>query len=113
MLEKVAIAIISSEWFMLAVIGVGVRLLAGWFLSATGQKWAKYEGWMITAVKAAEVVIPDGSPNAGLRRADKALQLFLARYTAATGIVPNAAALAEIENLIAVVHDRVEAEETL
>lgn len=113
MFERIAISILTSEWFILAVVGLLVRWLVGWFLSATGQTWAKYEGWMITAVKAAEVAIPDGTTNAGLKRADKALRLFLERYTAATGIVPNASALAEIENLIAVVHDRVEAEGTL
>lgn len=113
MIERVVLAIVTSEWFMVAVIGLAVRWLAGWWLTATGSRWRKYEGWIVTAVKAAEVAIPDGTSNAGLRRADWALKLFLERYTAATGTTPNAAALVEIENLIAVVHDRVEAEGTL
>ena len=113
MLEKVAIAINSSEWFMLAVIGVGVRLLAGWFMSATGLKWKKYEGWAVTAVKAAEKTIPDNVENKGLARFDKAMRLFLEKYTAATGVTPNEADLVGIENLINIVHARLEKEEAI
>ncbi len=110
MLEKIAIAIVTSEWFMLAVIGVGVKMLANWFLSASGLKWKKYEGWAVTAVKAAEKAIPDDTQNKGLRRFDKALQVFLSKYTAATGVVPSDADLAGIENLINIVHARLETE---
>ena len=113
MLEKVAIAIISSEWFMLAVIGVGVRMLAGWFMSASGLKWKKYEGWAVTAVKAAEKAIPDDTQNKGLRRFDKAMRLFLEKYTAATGVTPNDTDLAGIENRSNSVHARLEKEEAI
>lgn len=113
MLEKVAIAILSSEWFMLAVIGVGVKMLANWFLSASGLKWKKYEGWAVTAVKAAEKAIPDNTPNKGLLRFDKAMQVFLSKYKAATGVEPNDTDLAGIENLINIVHERLEKEEAI
>lgn len=111
MIEKIAVAVLSSEWFMLAVIGIGVKWLAAWFLSASGLKWKKYEGWAVTAVKAAEKAIPDDTQNKGLRRFDKALQVFLSKYTAATGVVPSDADLAGIENLINIVHERLEREE--
>ena len=113
MLEKVAIAIISSEWFMVAVIGLAVKMLASWLLTATGLKWKKYEGWAISAVKAAEKAIPDDTQNKGLRRFDKAMRLFLEKYTAATGVEPNDTDLAGIENLINIVHERLEKEEAI
>lgn len=108
MLEKVAVAILSSEWFMLAVVGIGVRLLAGWFMSATGLKWKRFEGWAVTAVKAAEKAIPDDTPNKGLARFDKAMLTFLAKYRDATGTEPNKEALAAIENLLNEVHAKLE-----
>lgn len=111
MIEKIAVAIVSSEWFMLAVIGIAVKWLAAWFLSATGLKWKKYEGWAVTAVKAAEKAIPDNVANKGLARFDKAMRLFLEKYTATTGVAPSDADLAGIENLINIVHERLEREE--
>jgi len=113
MIEKIAVAIVSSEWFMLAVIGIAVKWLAAWFLSATGMKWKKYEGWAITAVKAAEKAIPNDVANKGLARFDKAMRLFLEKYTAATGVPPNEADLVGIENLINIVHERLEKDEAI
>ena len=113
MVERIAVAIMSQDWFWAAVVTVLVRYVAAWFMSATGLKWKKYEGWAISAVKAAEKAIPDDTQNKGLRRFDKAMRLFLEKYTAATGVTPNEADLVGIENLINIVHERLEKEEAI
>lgn len=109
MLEKIALTIVGSEWFWAAVVTVAVRWLAGWWLTATGQKWLRYEGWVVTAVKAAEKAIPDDVANKGLQRLNFALVTFLKKYKEATGKTPDDEALAEIEGLIGVVHAELEA----
>jgi hypothetical protein len=113
MFEKIAVSILTSDWFLAAAVGLAVRWLVSWFMSASGLKWKKYEGWAITAVKAAERLIPDDTPNKGLARMNRAMQIFLAKYKAATGVEPDAQAIAEIENLLAATHEKLEADDTL
>ena len=113
MLEKVAIAIVTSDWFIAAVIAALVRWLAGWLLTTTGLKFKKYEGWAITAVKAAEKLIPDDATNKSIRKLDAALRIFGEKYEAATGVKPSARALVEIENLVTMVHAKLEAGDQL
>lgn len=113
MFEKFAAIVLGSDWFWAAVVALLLKWILAWWLTATGAKWRKYEGYAITAVKAAEKAIPDGTPYKGLKRLDKALQLFLEKYTAATGVTPNEKALGEIESLLNVIHARLESNDQL
>jgi hypothetical protein len=113
MTQKLLLALIQSEWVQIAVIGMLVKWLASWWQTATGAKWKKWEGIAITAVKAAEKAIPDDTLNKGARRLNEALLTFCQKYEAATGVKPNDADLAQIENLIGVVHSQLESKDQL
>jgi len=65
--------------------------------------WAKYEGWMINAVKIAEKWTPNDS-NGFLGKADKAMELFIKSYETAKGKPPSKRLLADVSNGMAVVH---------
>lgn len=108
MLEKIAIALLSSEVVQTAIIGIIAAWVAKWFASENGLKWKKYEGWAITAIKAAEKAIPDDAKEKGWKRMDKALQEFCAKYEKTTGVAPGEKELVAIENLIAEVHAKLE-----
>jgi hypothetical protein len=84
-----------------------------WFASTQWKDFKKYEGYAITAVKAAEKAIPDDAENKGFRKLDYALRVFLEKYTKATGVKPDEATMAKIEDWISVVHNAVEEAGTL
>lgn len=113
MFEKMAFALLSSEWVQTAIIGALVAWLAKWWATETGLKWKKYEGWAITAVKAAEKAIPDDTPNKSWKRANDALLTFVSKYEKATGTAPSEKDLVQIENLLNIVHEALEADGTL
>ena len=113
MVEKIALAIVTSEWFAAAVVAALVRWLAAWLLTETGLRYKRWEGWAVTAVKVAEKLIPDETENAGLQRANKALLMLLAKYREATGVEPDKRVVGEMENLIGKVHADLEAKGTL
>lgn len=113
MAEKIIMALIQSEWVQTAVIGLIVALIAKWYRSETGAKWKKYEGYAITAIKAAEKAIPDDTEHKGLMRLNKALILFCDKYKAATGVTPSESDMVQIENFINVVHAALEKDEAI
>lgn len=113
MSQAFVLALLNSEWVQTIFIGAVIGWLVKWLKSDSGSKYKKYEGYMVTAVKAAEKAIPDDTPNKGLLRLDHALQAFVKKYTEATGVKPSEADIAQIESLIAVVHDSLESKGTL
>lgn len=70
--------------------------------------WAKYEGWVISAIKFAEKAVDDKTENAGLEKADKALKYFIDAYTKAKGKQPSQKLINEVQAGIPIVHDKIE-----
>jgi hypothetical protein len=90
------------------IVGAFVTYIVKWLASKDGEKFKKYEGWAITAVKAAEKAIPDDTGDKGARKLDFALRLFLAKYTKATGVEPDANAVGQIESWVSEIHEMLE-----
>ena len=112
-METFLISLLNTDFVMALIVGAFVTYSVKWLASANGMKWKKWEGLAVTAVKMAETAIPDDTPNKGACRLDAALKLFLQKYEAATGVTPDAGAVAEISSLLANVHDRLDANGTL
>jgi len=70
--------------------------------------WAKYEGWMISAVKFAEKAIPDDAENGGLAKANSALQYFIESYRKAKGKEPSKKLVEQVNLGLPIVHDKLE-----
>jgi hypothetical protein len=93
---------------------VGLVVIGGvfaWALNAMYAKrptWQAWEGTIVTAVKWAEKSIPDGSPNAGLARADQALQFVLKAYEAAKARPASQSEIVSLTQGIALVHSVLE-----
>jgi hypothetical protein len=108
-------ALLANPEFMNAIITAiaGVATWAVAKLFTAKPAWKKYEGLLITAVKAAEKIIPDGSTNVSLARADAALRVFADRYEVAYGKLPTDAIITVARLALPIVHDQIEAEGTL
>ena len=107
------ISLLSTDTAIAVVVGAFVTYIVKWFASKQGTDFKKYEGYAITAVKAAEKAIPDDAENKGFRKLDYALRVFLEKYTKATGVKPDEATMSKIEAWISVVHNAVEEAGTL
>jgi hypothetical protein len=108
-------ALLANAEFMNAVITAiaGIASFAIARLFTAKPAWKKYEGLLITAVKAAEKIIPDDSPNTSIARANEALRVFADRYTMAYGKLPTDAIVTVARLALPIVHDQIEAEGTL
>lgn len=82
-------------------------------LYAAKPTWAKYEGSIISAIKAAEKAIPDTVENKGARRLDEALKFVLEVYRQTNQTIPSPAEISEIREGIQITHDKLEARGTL
>ncbi len=102
------ISLLQTDAVISLIVGAFVTYLVRWLVTTKGQDFKKYEGFAITAIKAAEKAVPDDTDNRGARKLDFALKMFLQKYEAATGVVPDAAVLAKIESWIAVIHNALE-----
>ncbi len=94
---------------------VGIMLVAGavaWLLKKLYDKkpdWKKYEGAIIEAVKNAEKIIPDDTPNKSFARLNAALQYVLKIHAEVNGQPATEAEVAEIKEGIRIVHAELEA----
>jgi hypothetical protein len=70
--------------------------------------WAKYEGWIISAIKLAEKSIPNNASNKHLKKFDKALAFFIKSYMEAKGKEPGKKLLDEVEQGISILHSQME-----
>lgn len=70
--------------------------------------WAKYEGFMITAIKAAEKFIPNDTENKSLQKADKAIEYFIKSYEKAKGKAPSKKLLDQVKMGLPIVHHKIE-----
>ena len=102
------ISLLQTDAVISLIVGAFVTYLVRWLVTTKGQDFKKYEGFAITAIKAAEKAVPDGTDNRGARKLDFALKMFLQKYEAATGVVPDAVVMAKIESWIAVIHNALE-----
>ena len=107
------ISLLQTDAVIALIAGAFVTYIVKWFASTQGKDFKKYEGYAITAVKAAEKAIPDDTPNKGAKKLDFALQVFLKKYQAATGVIPDEALMAKIEDWLAVIHNVIDAAGTL
>jgi hypothetical protein len=108
-------ALLANPEFMNAIITAlaGVATWAVAKLFTAKPAWKKYEGLLITAVKAAEKIIPDDAENKSLARADAALRVFNERYAVAYGKFPSDAIVTVARLALPIIHDQIEAEGTL
>lgn len=90
-----------------AIVGFIILFVINKIFDAKPQ-YAKYEGWIISAIKMAEKAIKDEVENAGLKKADQALQYFIKAYTDAKGKAPSRRLMNEVKNGIPVIHDKLE-----
>ena len=98
------LSLLSTNTAIGVAVGAAVAWLVKW-LAGNGKKFTSYEGYAVTAIRLAEKAIPDSTTDKGLARLDYALKLFIEKCTAATGVVPDEALTAQIENWIAAIHN--------
>jgi len=108
-MSDMIIKLLSTDAVIALIVGAFVTYIVRWLATKDGEKFKQYEGYAITAIKAAEKAIPDGVENKGLSRADFALKNFLVAYQKATGVVPSDKDVARIESWISEIHSIVEA----
>ena len=106
-MSTLIINLLQTNAVIALIVGAFATYLVKWLATHDDHPWLQYEGWAIAAVKAAEKAIPDG--NAGTKKLDYALKVFLDKYTALRG---NAAVnddnLAKISAWISTVHSALE-----
>ncbi len=87
----------------------GIAAIAVYFMNKLYTKkpeWKKYEGSIISAIKAAEKAIPDNSANKSVARLDFALKYVLKVHNMAN---PSTALVSDLTNAIQVKHAELEA----
>jgi hypothetical protein len=102
-MSDIIIKLLSTDAVIALIIGAFVTYIVKW-LAKDGEKFKQYEGYAITAIKAAESLIPDDTKNRGAAKLDFALRTFLSKYERATGTAPDAATAAKIESWITEIH---------
>jgi len=114
-MKDILLTLVKNEAFMNACITL-IAAIASWLIArmfTAKPAWTKYEGILVTAVKTAEKIIPDDTPNTGLARADAALRVFIERYTNAYGKMPTQAIIDTAKLALPIIHDAIEARGTL
>ena len=107
-MSDMLIKLLSTDAVIALIIGAFVTYIVKWLATKDGEKFKAYEGYAITAVKAAEKAIPDDSANKGINRLNFALQIFLARYEKAAGVTAKPEEVAKIESWISEIHSALE-----
>jgi hypothetical protein len=103
-MSDMLIKLLSTEAVIALIVGAFITYLVKWLASKDAAKFKAYEGYAITAIKAAEKAIPDNSENKGLNRLNFALTVFLEKYEKATGTKANPAEVSKIEAWISQIH---------
>jgi len=108
-MSDMLIKLLSTDAVIALIIGAFVAYLVKYLASKDGARFKAYEGYAITAVRAAEKAIPDDAQNKGLNRLNYALQVFLKQYEKATGVTAKPDEVAKIEAWISTVHSALDA----
>jgi hypothetical protein len=103
-MSDMLIKLLSTDAVVTLLVGAFVTYIVKWLASKDAEKFKKYEGYAITAIKAAEKAIPDNSQNKGLNRLNFALTVFLSKYEKATGTKTSDKEVAQIESWISELH---------
>lgn len=114
-MKDILLALVKNEAFMNALITL-IAAIASWLIArmfTAKPEWAKYEGFMIDAIKTAEKLIPDDSGNTSVARADAALKKFIESYTNSYGKMPTKEVIDVVKQAIPIIHDHLEAEGNL
>lgn len=93
------IAVVTSSAVIVWVVKTATDSLVKW-LNGSGMKWKPYAGYAVAAVKAAESIIPDNTPNKGLAKLDLATHTFVRHYEEASGEAVTRVDVAQIQALI-------------
>jgi len=112
-MSNMLLDLLSTNAVITLIICAFITYLAKWIATKDGQKFKVYEGYAITAIKAAEKAIPDDSANKGINRLDFALKTFLVQYEKVTGVKASEADVAKIESWISTIHSALETAGTL
>jgi len=103
--------------FLNSNLGLMLIVLLGLAFVALIVKWkpklAKYKGRCVAAIKWAENIIPDGTPNKSLRRLDAALDFMIKVIESREGRKPNAKIIDDIKDTLCLVHNQLEADGVL
>jgi len=121
-MKDILLALVKNEAFMNALITL-IAAIASWLIArmfTAKPEWAKYEGFMIDAIKTAEKLIPDDSGDtsvaverSSIARADAALKKFIESYTNSYGKMPTKEVIDVVKQAIPIIHDHLEAEGNL
>jgi len=78
-------------------------------LYAAKPLWQQYEGTIISAIRTAETLVPDGTPNRGLAKFDAALKFVLQVFEARAGRPATLAEKAALSEGIQIKHNQLDA----
>lgn len=109
--QELIVDVLNSNAAIATIAAVAVYLLNQ--LYAKKPEWKKYEGTVISAIKAAEKAIPDGSSNTATARLDYALKYVLKVYEETTKKEASISVAADFRNGIQLTHAELEAMEIL
>lgn len=90
---KIVIEIVAWLWALLNT-PAGITFTAGLLLYllnriyAAKPLWQQYEGTIVSAIRTAEKLVPDDTPNSGMAKFDAALQFVLQVFEARAGRTP-------------------------
>ena len=107
-MSDMLIKLLSTDGVITLIIGAFVTYIIKWLASKGAEQFKAYEGYAITAIKAAEKAIPDDTENKGLNRLNFALTVFLSKYEKASGVKASEKDVAKIESWISEIHATLE-----
>jgi len=104
-MSTIIINLLSTNAAIALIVGAFATYIIKWLATNQGEKFKRYEGWAIAAVKAAEKAIPDDVPHKGAAKLDYALQLFTKKYEQAVGREVGADESAKIDAWLSEIHE--------
>jgi len=78
-------------------------------LYAAKPLWQQYEGTIVSAIRTAEKLVPDSTPNRGLAKFDAALKFVLQVFEARAGRKPTPAEEVALREGIQIKHNQLDA----
>lgn len=108
-MKEIIIDLMNTEAVRSAVYAIAAYLLSVAIakLYAKKPEWKQYEGTIIAAIKHAEKLIPDDTPNKSLERLDVALR-YVIRLTEEGGVKLTSKQIANIKDGISLKHHEIE-----
>lgn len=104
---ETVLEILNSNAVVAAIVSAVIYLLNKLYVKK--PTWQKYEGTIISAVRAAEKMIPNDAENKSLARLDAALKYVVKTFEDVEKRRISDKEIAEIKEGISIVHNRIEA----